>query len=178
MYVQVYFTLIDTAMAALNSRFSQESFAVVRGLEEVLLSGNLNSHESLVQAYPEIDNSRLRLQLPMFRSNFEYSCLLEAVEVIQSAPSEVRTLFAEVEKLVRCLLVVPASSCEAERSFSGLRRLKTYLRSTMSQSRLNSVAVCHVHQQRLDDIDLDDICKTFVSLNDDRQRLFGVQARI
>ncbi|CAG2059616.1 unnamed protein product [Timema podura] len=31
------------------------------------------------------------------------------------------------------LLVLPSSSCEAERSFSSLRRLKTYLRSAMIQ---------------------------------------------
>ena len=39
--------------------------------------------------------------------------------------------------------------CEAERSFSGLRRLKTWLRSTMMQKRLNGIAVCHIHQERL-----------------------------
>ena len=44
------------------------------------------------------------------------------------------------------------SSCEAERSSSGLRRLKTWLRNNMSQSRLNAVAVSHVHQDILDGI--------------------------
>ena len=34
-----------------------------------------------------------------------------------------------VEKSI--LAVIPATSCSAERSFSGLRRLKTYLRNTM-----------------------------------------------
>ena len=37
---------------------------------------------------------------------------------------------------MRLLLVVPASSAEAERSFSALRRLKTWLRSSMLQTRL------------------------------------------
>jgi hAT family C-terminal dimerisation region len=48
------------------------------------------------------------------------------------------------------LLLCPASSIEAERSFSSLRRLKTWLLSTMTQERLNSVAVCHIHQDLLD----------------------------
>ena len=33
----------------------------------------------------------------------------------------------------------------AERSFSALRRLKSYLRSTMGQERLNNIAILNVH---------------------------------
>ena len=38
------------------------------------------------------------------------------------------------------------SSCEAERSFSTMKRLKTYLRSTMLEERLNSLAVLNIHR--------------------------------
>ena len=37
------------------------------------------------------------------------------------------------------LATIPATSCSAERFFSGLPRVKTYLRSTMGQERLSSV---------------------------------------
>lgn len=42
---------------------------------------------------------------------------------------EVRTIFSEFTKLIKLLLTVSGSSCTNERSFSTLRRLKTYLRS-------------------------------------------------
>ena len=58
-------------------------------------------------------------------------------------------MFPQVENLLRLLLVSPASSCEAERSFSALRRIKTWLRSTMTQTRLNNVMVCHVQREIL-----------------------------
>jgi len=77
-------------------------------------------------------------------------------------PEEVRTLFGEVERLIRLLLVVPASSATAERSFSCLRRLKMYLRSTASQSRLNHMAVLRVHQDKVDDLDLKAVQQEFV----------------
>jgi len=41
------------------------------------------------------------------------------------------------------LLVVPATSATAERSFSALRWLKIYLRATMGQARLNSLLILH-----------------------------------
>ena len=40
---------------------------------------------------------------------------------------------------------MPCTTCECERSFSTLRRIKTYLRSTMNQDRLNYVMVLNVH---------------------------------
>jgi len=69
---------------------------------------------------------------------------------LRSLDPAIRTMFNEVEQLVRLLMTVPCSNAEAERSFSALRRLKTYLRSRMSQERLNHLAVMHVNQDRLD----------------------------
>jgi len=61
---------------------------------------------------------------------------------------DVRNLLNAVERLFKFLVVLPASSAGAERSFSTLRRLKNYLRLTrpMIQERLNHVAVHHVHK--------------------------------
>ena len=52
-------------------------------------------------------------------------------------------VFSELTLLTKLFLVVPVSSATAERSFSAMRRLKTYLRSTMSTKRLNSVMTAH-----------------------------------
>ena len=44
-------------------------------------------------------------------------------------------------KVAFILAVIPATSCSAERSFSGLRRLKIYLCNTMGQRSVNSLAI-------------------------------------
>ena len=46
------------------------------------------------------------------------------------------------------LLTYPVSSLTAERSFSSTERLKTPLRSTMSDERLNYLAVLHIHKHK------------------------------
>ena len=58
-----------------------------------------------------------------------------------------RELVPELTNLVKIMLTLPASTCTVERSFSGLRRLKTCLRSEMKQQRLNSVAIMNVHKK-------------------------------
>ena len=67
----------------------------------------------------------------------------------------------------------PAASVEAERSFSALRRLKTSLRSSMSQERLNDAALCNIHQNVLDEVDVRQLLKEFVARNSVRGKLFG-----
>ena len=44
--------------------------------------------------------------------------------------------------------------------------------SIISQTRLNAVAVCHVHQDILDAIDIAALVKLFVSRNDTRLYMF------
>ena len=62
---------------------------------------------------------------------------------------EVRRLFAQVERLLRLLLISPARSCAAEWSFSTRRRMKPLLRSTMTQMRLSHLMVCNIHKEHL-----------------------------
>lgn len=83
-------------------------------------------------------------------------------------------LLTEVTTLLKLALVIPASTATAERSFSGLRRLKTYLRSTMTAKRLNHVMTLNVHRQRTDTLDANVILKEFLLRKPNRKDYFGV----
>ena len=51
-------------------------------------------------------------------------------------------IFPEFSKVVHIFAVIPATSrCSAELSFSALRRMKIYLRSTMGQQRVSNIAL-------------------------------------
>ena len=78
------------------------------------LSGQATDADvGLLEAYPELDVARLAVQLAMFRSQFDYHTLHEAKATLQWMTPEVRTMFSEVEQLVRLMLLCPVSSCEA-----------------------------------------------------------------
>ena len=53
------------------------------------------------------------------------------------------------------LLTYPVSTCTAQRSFSSMKRLKTPLRSTMTDERLSSPAILHIHKHK--DVDIDSV---------------------
>ena len=53
----------------------------------------------------------------------------------------------QVDKLLKLYLTFPVTTPTAKRSFSSLRHIKTYLRSTMTSCRSNNL---YVHQDSLD----------------------------
>ena len=53
-------------------------------------------------------------------------------------------LIPMITKVLNIYLVISTPSWLAEDSFSGLRRLKPYLRSTIGQSQLSSLALMHI----------------------------------
>jgi hypothetical protein len=65
----------------------------------------------------------------------------------------------------RILFTMSVTVVSAERSFSKLKLLKNYLRSTMTQDRLNGLAILCIEKKMLDEIDLNGIIDDFVSQN-------------
>ena len=54
--------------------------------------------------------------------------------------------FAIIVKLLTIALTLGVSTATCERSFSNLKRTKTYLRSTMSDSRMNDLAILSIEK--------------------------------
>ena len=69
--------------------------------------------------------------------------LEEAMEVCDS------DFFPNISVIFKLLISLPVGSCSCERSFSALRRLKTWCRSTMVEDRLNHCALMHIHGQHI-----------------------------
>ena len=71
-------------------------------------------------------------------------------------------------------MVSPVSSCDAERYFSALSRLKTWLRNSMTQIILNAIMIFNIHIERLEKLDIDDILKLFINNSFERRSItFG-----
>ena len=78
-------------------------------------------------------------------------------------------MFRVCKCLLKLLMIRPTSSVAFERRFSGLRRIKTWLRSTMSQERLNELLMCHIHPSILYDCSIDERMDNFNNMNDWRK---------
>ena len=72
---------------------------------------------------------------------------------------ELSDMLPHFSKCMEIFVAIPASSCSAERSFSCLGRLKTYLRNTMSQPRLKNIALINIERQYANRVLADDMDK-------------------
>ena len=65
----------------------------------------------------------------------------------------VQTVLPQLRKLMKIFWTIRITSCSAEWSFSCLRRLKSYLRSTMGQERLIALALLNIERDIMPDIE-------------------------
>ncbi|KAL6570270.1 hypothetical protein OROMI_014784 [Orobanche minor] len=72
----------------------------------------------------------------------------------------------------RILLTIPVTVASAERSFSKLKLLKSYMRSTMSQERLNGLALIAIENDILEQVDYKDLVDDFAFKSVRRMSLF------
>lgn len=162
-------------------------FSIERLIIDSAEGSKLNDEDlKRLLCYPEIDRTRLSAQTAMFhdylkslneRHNTEINSFTQMSSICSllalDGTTTMRVMFSEIYKLLRIYLTCPVSSSTAERTFSTLRRLKTYLRSTMTQKRLNHLLIVSTHKDRANLVNLEGIADMFVSLNANRRGFFG-----
>ena len=88
---------------------------------------------------------------------------------------ELQTLYPEVVTGLVLFSTLPVTVASAERSFSKLKLIKTYLRSTMSQDRLRHFALLSIEHEEAGKLDKSLIIKKFASAKVRRSKRFNVQ---
>ncbi|CAL1530203.1 unnamed protein product [Lymnaea stagnalis] len=69
----------------------------------------------------------------------EYCKLIDLLKFISE--SNLDGVLSETTKLIKILLTIPMTTTESECCFWTLKTIKTFLRSTMNQERLNALAM-------------------------------------
>lgn len=70
-------------------------------------------------------------------------------------------VYPNLDIALRIALSTPATNCSGERSFSCLIRVKNYQRSSLSQEKMNSLALLYIEAEIMNTINYDDIIDDF-----------------
>ena len=185
-YRRVYFEALDLAVTSIRERFNQKGFKTFSGLEQLLFKA----------CRGECFDEELELVCNFFYDDFEREDLVAelstlhklyhstvddddppSVNNIKSAlltlSTSQRMLLNTVCRLFKLLMILPATNATSERSFSALRRIKSYLRSTMTQARLNHLMILHYHQDMTDSLDLKAVTNEYITKNEARRSTFA-----
>ena len=181
-YLRYYYEALDYATTAITSRFDQPGYIMYCNLEGLLTkAANQQDFSDELQKITDfykddLNPSSLSVQLTNLGSHFDHGStitLQDCLQYLRQLSDDARCFYSEVCQVAKLLLIMPATNACSERSFSVMRRLKTYLRSTMGQARLNHLMILHIYKEKLDDLDLISVANQFVSGSKHRFDFFG-----
>ncbi|XP_051808999.1 zinc finger MYM-type protein 1-like isoform X2 [Acanthochromis polyacanthus] len=101
-----------------------------------------------MEAYPMLNKCKLKTELSLIFSSTQFRSCNGAVALYQLFMSNnLQDTFSETVSLLKILITTPMTTAESERCFSTLKRIKTFLRNTMSQDRLNALAMLSMEKK-------------------------------
>ncbi len=147
---------LDHMVAELQSRFASTQHTTASGFAAIpqnVLDQPQTWLKDFQAFYDKYSEDLPSLQsLPKELEIWQYHCQKRSdagLPIPNTIPETVKmidnTLFPNISSALKVLACIPITTCECERSVSKLRLLKTYSRSTMGASRLNGLALLHVH---------------------------------
>jgi len=98
---------------------------------------------------------------------------LGALELLNaSAEYKLENIFPNLSVSLRMFVTAPAAVASAESSFSKLKAIKNYLRSTIRQDRLNNLARLSIESDIAKHIDFDTVVRSFAKKKARKATLF------
>jgi hypothetical protein len=147
----IFVPYLDSLISSLTNRFSEDNspqfqlFRLHPAIMTRLNRSDFKNSVAIISRSYVIDNFELEAM-----NWYDFWCTeqqskeikddLQLIDVLTSTD-----FFPAVRHALLIALTLPATTCTVERSFSTLRRVKTWLRSTMADERLSGLCLLSVH---------------------------------
>ena len=177
-YRRLFYEIIDVIRSNTEQRFKELPALKFMSLLDSRKFSEYQNH------FPESEFSCLKENYGKY---FDFECLKSELAVIfrdvdmhkdsvtqlcnYMLSFDLVDVFPEAYKLSKLIITIPASSSSAERSFSALKRIKTYLRNAQGQDRLSSLAMLSIEKSLLSEL------RRSATFNDDVIDIFAKKNR-
>lgn len=174
--VNTFLVLIDRLVSELEKRQKayhefNEKFSFLTKMSELLPSTLTEKAISLEKMYPN------DLETDLVQECVHFQCHLSSQRILIKPDSgslrslslflrkqNLEHIYPNLDIALRMALCTPVTNCSGERSFSCLKRVKNYLRSTLSQEKLNALSLLCIESELMNKISYDDIINDFANL--------------
>ncbi|XP_047121253.1 uncharacterized protein LOC124804921 [Schistocerca piceifrons] len=170
--VEFFNALLDTVHISLKERFEQmQEFSATwsflfdikknQNKEEIIQCCSTLQEKLTVNMKSDIDGNLLCDEILGLQHYLEDSQAtpIEALNFVKK--HDLQELYPNIWITLRILLTIPVTVASGERSFSKLKLIKTYLRSTMSQTRLTSLASLSIENEVAENLDFANLIRDF-----------------
>lgn len=153
--ISIYNSFLDFYESELKERFTKHTdilsgfSALVMPMEsesnfEELYQKNFENTARFYGEFLQNETATIFKELKLWKKYLEQLGIKPTglTSYLKNCPGE---LFPNINVLLRILLTLPVTTAEPERTFSCLKRIKTFLRNRMAEERLNGLAALNIH---------------------------------
>ena len=158
--VGLHYPILDAFLMELNHRFSGKNVELMRAIHACNPQCSQFLEPEQLQPLADcynLDSESLRMESILCKTDV----FKELIPLKEAFP----TLY----RILQIALTICVSSASCERSFSALKRIKTYLRSTMQEERLVNLAVLSVEREISQTLNLEDVIDRFCAHDKNRR---------
>ncbi|XP_022552196.1 zinc finger MYM-type protein 1-like [Brassica napus] len=172
--INYFIKIVDQSLVSFEKRFDQlqsyeKTFGFLFDLKKLQLT---NDDELMVSCVnlevflkhgdrSDIDGNELFMELKLLRGSLPTN-IQNAAEILDFL-KKVDTCYPNTWTAYRIMMTIPVSVASAERSFSKLKLIKSYLRSCMSQERLNGLAIISIERKMAKKLDYTSLMNEFAN---------------
>lgn len=177
--VDTYFSILDRVSMELNKRYEAydsvfKKFGFFYVIKESSQEQLIKSARYLQECYKDDLEDAFPTECLHFSELLKETDIKYEKCTLSNMLSHIRqynleAVFPNVEIALRIFVAMAVTVCSAERSFSTLKRLKTYLRSTMEQERLNALTILTIESDLTTSLDFDNIINSFAAMKSRRK---------
>ena len=168
---QLYYSTLDKMLVEFNTRFSDFNKSIMKAVQAISPNSpnflHLPTLKPLINHY-ELDEEDIHpelIQAKRLIQDYNPSSISELIDILLP----LKAAFPVLLKLLQIALTLTVTSATCERLFSSLQRTKTYLRSTMDDSRLNNLGILSIERGLSSTLSLDSVLDHFQAVDRNRR---------
>ena len=169
--ISLYFPVLDAMISELCSRFEDKNVQIMRAIQccnpNSMHFLDVDSLAPLIEIY-NLSKDSLSAECLIAKRTLNGKDICSISDVLKEI-FPLNIAFPALTKVLQIALTIVVTTAECERSFSCLKRTKSYLRSNMSEQRLIDLAVLSIEQDLSKDLSLDEIVKKFAAEDNNRR---------
>ena len=165
--VNSFYVICDNLKSELSLR--GQTYEVIVEPFRIFFDSEMSKEQKKKAIQKLMDIYKDDIDVDIFEDEFEQFSLflkenkdtIKTIPEIHKAAKEMSCTFPNVEVLLKFFRTIPLSNASGERSFSVLKRVKNYLRSTMGEDRLNDMAILYIEKDIFNQINTDKVIDEF-----------------
>lgn len=172
----LYYPVMDTLLAELATRFDSANRDLLRSISALdpksskfLHCEHLSTMAEQYAVNKEYMDIELRQAKRLIEKKQSDGVKVSSIGEFARFMGTYKEAFPDLCRLLNIALVLPPTSASCERSFSSMRHIKSYLRSTMSDTKLSSLGVIGIHAMRAKELDMEEFVNIFAARHNNRK---------